>query len=128
MNCLIFSGSLPLPLSYSTPEDTSTTSGLTSFTASLTFESFKPPASIMGIKGVAYATSLAAIFSLAILALFMKQKVAEVRLMSMRNFGIILIFVYIFYVLYIKCLKNRFAYLFQQPVFNLTMYLDIVKS
>lgn len=46
---------------------------------------------IMGIKGVAYATSLAAIFSLAILALFMKQKVAEVRLMSMRNFGIILI-------------------------------------
>ena len=47
--------------------------------------------SIMGIKGVAYATSLAAIFSLAILALFMKQKVAEVRLMSMRNFGIILI-------------------------------------
>lgn len=37
---------------------------------------------IMGIKGVAYATSLAAIFSLAILALFMKQKVAEVRLMS----------------------------------------------
>lgn len=45
----------------------------------------------MGIKGVAYATSLAAIFSLAILALFMKQKVAEVRLMSMRNFGIILI-------------------------------------
>lgn len=46
---------------------------------------------IMGIKGVAYATSLAAIFSLAILALFMKQKVAEVRLMSMRNLGIILI-------------------------------------
>ena len=46
---------------------------------------------IMGIKGVAYATSLAAIFSLAILALFMKQKVAEIRLMSMRNFGIILI-------------------------------------
>ena len=38
---------------------------------------FEEMSYIMGIKGVAYATSLAAIFSLAILALFMKQKVAE---------------------------------------------------
>ena len=46
---------------------------------------------IMGIKGVAYATSLAAVFSLAVLVLFMKQKVAEVRLISMRNFVVVLI-------------------------------------
>ena len=63
---------------------------------------------IMGIKGVAYATSLAAIFSLAILALFMKQKVAEVRLISMRNFGIILISVLITWKV-ASALKKAFA-------------------
>lgn len=44
---------------------------------------------LMGIKGVAYATSLAAVFSLVVLAIFMKQKVAEIRLMSLKNLLII---------------------------------------
>ena len=44
---------------------------------------------LMGIKGVAYATSLAAVFSLVVLAMFMKQKVAEIRLISLKNFLIV---------------------------------------
>lgn len=46
---------------------------------------------VFGIKGVAYATSLAAVFSFAVLAMFMKQKVADVRLISWRNLLIVLI-------------------------------------
>lgn len=47
--------------------------------------------SLMGIKGVAYATSLAAVFSLIVLAIFMKRKVAEIRLISLRNLLIVLV-------------------------------------
>lgn len=46
---------------------------------------------LMGIKGVAYATSLAAVFSLVVLAMFMKQKVAEIRLISLKNFLIVFV-------------------------------------
>ena len=44
---------------------------------------------LMGIKGVAYATSLAAVFSLVVLAMFMKKKVAEIKLLSLKNFLIV---------------------------------------
>ena len=40
---------------------------------------------LMGIKGVAYATSLAAVLSLVLLGIFMKRKVAEIRLISLKN-------------------------------------------
>lgn len=46
---------------------------------------------LMGIKGVAYATSLAALFSLAILAIFMKKKIEAIRLISVKNLMIILV-------------------------------------
>lgn len=45
----------------------------------------------LGIMGVAYATSLAAVFSLIVLAVFMKQKVAYVELISWHNLLIVLI-------------------------------------
>ena len=45
----------------------------------------------MGIKGVAYATSLAAVFSLLILVICMKKKIEEIRLISFKNMLIILV-------------------------------------
>lgn len=46
---------------------------------------------LIGISGVAYATSFAAVSSLAVLAFFIKRKVADIRFISWSNFSIILV-------------------------------------
>lgn len=78
--------------------------------------------SLIGIKGVAYATSLAAIFSLIILAMFMKKKVMKVKLVSRHTFLTILVSTIISWIV---ALKLKYLFAMYNVWFNIIAFVGI---